>query len=137
MLKIILVNEVASLNNFFKVESKEYVPGKPMTVKFQIMDSELDIRLIPATNAKVNVTIKKSDNTDLVKAAAMMFNPDDRSLWTVSFTGAETLAMVGANMLVELDFNGSSVLSNLSDSTDLRTGMAYNVLAKITFDGEC
>lgn len=138
MLKLKLINEQATLNNFKHVEVKEYIAGQPISIKVQITDSETKQRLIPATNANMNAIFQKRDGTELVKAATMMFNPDDRSMWKVDLTGAETTDIVGSNIKFELDFNGSAAAPPvLSTSTDLRMGMAYNVLSKITFDGEC
>lgn len=138
MLKIKLVNEQSTLNNFHFVEVKEYIAGQSLNLKIQITDSETKQRLIPATNANLIATFQKRDGTELVIAGSMMFNPDDRSMWLIALSGAQTLDIVGTNFKIDLDFNGSaSVPPVLTDSTDLRTGMAYSVLSKITFDGEC
>lgn len=138
MLKIKLLNEQASLNNFSYVEVKEYIAGQPVNLKIQVTDSETKQRLIPATNANLIATFQKRDGTELVVAGSMLFNPDDRSMWLIALSGAQTLDIVGANIRIDLDFNGSAAAPPvLSTSTDLRTGMAYNVLSKVTFDGEC
>lgn len=138
MLKIKLINEQATLNNFHYVEVKEYVAGQPLSIKVQITDSETKQRLIPDTSARMNAIFQKRDGTELKKAGTMLFNPDDRSMWKIDLTAAETLDIVGGNVKFELDFNGSATTPpDLSTSTDLRIGMAYNVLSKITFDGEC
>lgn len=138
MLKIKLVNEQATLNNFKYVEVKEYIAGQPMTLKIQIQDSENKSRLIPDTEANLTATFQKRDGTELTVQAVMMFNPDDRSMWKISLTGTQTLDIVGSNVRIDLDFNGSAAAAPvLTDSTDLRIGMAYNVMSKITFDGDC
>jgi hypothetical protein len=137
MLKIKLINEQATLNNFNYVEVKEYIPNMVFTVKFQIQDSETLQRLISDDTAKCNAILQKRDGTELTKAASFLFSPGDKSMWKISLTAAESNDIVGGNFQVVLDFNGSSTVANLSDSTDLRSGMAYNVLAKIQFDGEC
>jgi len=138
MLKIKLVNEQATLNNFNYVDIKEYIAGQPLSMKIQIQDSETKQRIIPGTTANLNAIFQKRDGTELKKAGVMMFNPDDRSMWKIELTSAETMDIVGSNVKIELDFNGSaSAPPDLSTSTDLRIGMAYNVLSKITFDGEC
>lgn len=138
MLKIKLINEQATLNNFSFVEVKEYIAGQPMSLKIQIQDSETKQRLIPAANANMIATFQKRDGTELQVAATMLFNPDDRSMWKIELTGPQTLDIVGSNVRIDLDFNGSAAAPPvLTDSTDLRVGMAYNVLSKITFDGEC
>lgn len=137
MLKIKLLNEQLTLNNFHYLEIKEYIPGLPFKIKVQIQDSETLQRLIPNTGAKLNATFQQRDGTELVKAGTMIFNPDDRSMWEISLTDDEANDIIGSNVLFELDFNGTSVQPDLSDSTDLRAGMGYSILAKVTFDGEC
>lgn len=138
MLKIKLINEQATLNNFNYVEVKEYIAGQALSIKVQITDSETKQRLIPDTGARLNAIFQKRDGTELKKAGTMLFNPDDRSMWKIDLTSAETTDIIGSNVKFELDFNGSaSAPPDLSTSTDLRIGMAYNVLSKITFDGEC
>lgn len=138
MLKIKLINEQATLNNFNYVEQKEYVAGNPFVLKIQLTDSETKQRLIPSATANLNAIFQKKDGTELTIAAAMLFNPDDRSMWSVSVSAANSLEITGSNVKFELDFNGSAAAPPvLSDSTDLRVGMAYNVVSKVTFDGEC
>lgn len=138
MLKIKLVNEQIALNNFHFVEVKEYIAGQPLKLKIQINDSEIGQRLIPVLTARLNAIFQKRDGTELTVAGSMLFTPDDRSMWLIALSGAQTLDIVGSNFKVELDFNGSAATPPvLSDSTDLRVGMAYNVLSKVTFDGEC
>lgn len=137
MLKIKLINEQATLNNFSYVETKEYIPNFKFSIKFQIQDSETLQRVMSDVGASCNVILQKRDGSELVKPAAYMFDPDDKSLWQVNFTAAESNDIVGGNFQVLLDFDGSAIEEDLSDSDDLRSGMAYNVLAKIQFDGEC
>lgn len=137
MLKIKLINEQAELNNFSYVEVKEYIPNLPFSVKFQIQDSETKQRTIPNNAAKLNCVFQLRDGTELVKSASKMFSPDDKSMWKVDLSKTESNNIVGGNFQVILDFEGDSTLIDLSNATDLRSGMAYNVLSKIQFDGEC
>lgn len=137
MLKIKLLNEQCTLNNFNFVDTKEYIPNLPFKMKVQIQDSETLQRLIPGTSAKLNAIFQKSDNTELVKSCTMLFNPDDRSMWQISITAVEANEIVGSNIQFDLDFTGDSTTSDLANASDLRSGMAYSVLQKITFDGEC
>lgn len=137
MLKIKLINEQATLNNFSFVEIKEYTPGNPFKLQIQLQDSETKQRLIPNAGANLNAIFQKSDGTELTVAAVGLF-ADDRSMWKVELNAAQATSIIGSNVKFELDFNGSaSAPPVLSNSTDLRIGMAYGVLAKITFDGEC
>lgn len=137
MLKIKLLNEQATLNNFTHPDVKEYIPGLALNLKVQIYDSETLERLIPGTSAKLNALFQQSDGSTLTKACTMLFNPDDRSMWQVALTDAETLLIIGGNVQFTLDFLGDSTLPNLSDATQLEAGMGYSILAKITFDGDC
>lgn len=137
MLKIKVLNEQLTLNNFEYLEVKEYVPNLPLNLKIQILDSETEHRLIPSTSAKLIAIFQKRDSTELTVTATMLFNPDDRSMWQIALTAANTNDIIGSNVLIKLDFNGSSSSPDLSDSTDLRAGMAYGIMSKITFDGEC
>lgn len=138
MLKVKLINEQATLNNFHYVEVKEYIAEQKLVLKIQVQDSETKQRLIPDQAANCTATFQKRDGTELQIEGEMLFGDDDRSMWQFELTPADTLEIVGSNVLVELDFNASATAApDLSDSTDLRVGMAYNVLAKITFDGEC
>jgi hypothetical protein len=130
MLTIALLNENAQLNDYSIVETKDYIPNLPLKLNIQIGDNETGLRLM-------NLIFQNSDGTELTKAAAAMFNPADMSMWTVSLTASESNAIVGSNFQVVLDMAGDSTLPDLSDATDLRSGMAYSKLSKITFDGEC
>lgn len=138
MLTINLLNENAQLNDYTIVEAKQYIPNLPFKIKFQILDSETAKRLMAATTpSKMNLIFQQSDGTTLTKAASPMFNPQDMSMWQVSMTATEANNIVGSNFQVLLDMAGDSTLSDLSNASDLRSGMAYNVIQKITFDGEC
>lgn len=137
MLKIKLLNEQLTLNNFHYLQVKEYLPNLPLFLKIQIIDSETMQRLIPGTLAKMNATFQKRDSTEMVKAGTMIFNPDDRSMWRFDLTAAESNEIIGGNVLFELDFTGDSTVIDLSDATDLRAGMGYSILAKVAFDGDC
>lgn len=137
MLKIKVLNEQLTLNNFEYLETKEYIPNIPLKLKVQIYDSETQQRLIPSTTAKMNAIFQNREGDETVVAASMIFNPDDRSMWEVSIDAATSNDIIGSNVRFDLDFNGSSTTSDLANSTDLRSGMGYSILSKVTFDGEC
>ncbi len=137
MLKVKLVDEAATLNNYKNVDVKEYIPNFQFTLNFQILKTETNLRLMPSTSAKLNVLLQLRDGTSLTKAATMKFNPQDTSMWTVSFNATESNNIVGSNFQVFLDMAGDSTLSDLSNASDLESGMAYNVLSKVQFDGLC
>jgi hypothetical protein len=129
MLNITLLNDLAELNNYYTVVSKNYIANYPLTLKFQISDNQSQDRLIPSTSATMNCIFQNSDGSELTVAASMLFNPDDRSMWQVSLDAAQSNNIVGSNFQVVLDFAGNA--------SDIRVGMAINVLAQINFDGEC
>lgn len=126
MLKIKLIEDQATLNNFDYLEVKEYIPGIALTIKFQISESETKLRHIPGTSATMEVTFQNREGEELSVTATMLFNPDDRSLWSVALTAEQTEEIIGSNFMVEL-----------TDGATIKSGMAYGVLSKITFDGEC
>lgn len=129
MITIALINNLAVLNNFVAEDAIQYVPGSTVKVNFQISDDQTNQRLIPGTAAECTATIQNSDGTFTDIDCTMLFNPDDRSCWSFTMTTDMTMLLVGGNFKVTLDF--------LGDGTDIRVGMAYNVLSKITFDGSC
>lgn len=129
MIAIQLLNDEAALNSFSVIETKEYVPGDDIKINFQILDAQSKNRLMADGAATMTVVFQLSDGTELTKDAAFLFDSEDKSMWQVELTGADTMNVVGGNFKVVLDF--------LGDTTDIRMGMAYNALSKITFDGEC
>lgn len=129
MLAIKLIDDQAALNNFKYVEANEYVAGEAIVIKFQIQDPQTLQRLIPGAAGTMDVIFQNSDGTFTTIAASKLFPSDDRSLWSVPLSGVDTTNLVGSNFKVVLDF--------LGDTTDIRTGMSFNSLSKITFDGEC
>jgi hypothetical protein len=137
MLKIRLVNNQVTLNNFKTFDAIEYVPNIPLTIKFQISDAETKIRFMANASAKMNIIFQKTDGGTLVKVASKLFNPNDLSLWTVSLTASESNSIVGSNFQVVLDNAGDSTLADLSDSSQLDAGQAYGVLSKQVLEGDC
>jgi hypothetical protein len=137
MLKIKLINEQCTLNNFHFVDVKLYTPNLPFKIKIQILDSETLQRLIPGTSAKLNAILQVRDGTQITIPGTMIFNPDDRSMWQIAITAVQSNDIVGSNVQFNLDFTGDSTTSDLADASDLRSGMAYSILSKIQFDGEC
>lgn len=138
MLLIKLLNEQATLNNFTYVETKKYSAGADVKIKVQLNDEETTRRLIPDATARLNAIFQKSDGTELTVQCTLLFGQDDRSVWQAILTAANTLLVVGSNIRFDLDFNGSATVPPvLTTSTDLRTGMAYQAISKVTFDGNC
>jgi hypothetical protein len=137
MLKVKLIDEQATLNNFKYVDTKEYIPGQRLVLNVQILDAETGQRLIPDSGAQINAIFQQSDGTELTIPGSALFDPDDRSMYQFVLTGAQTLLVIGGNVRFDLDFNGSGTLPALANSSDLRMGMGYSLIAKITFDGDC
>lgn len=129
MIAVQLLNDEAALNSFSVIEAKEYVPGDDIKINFQILDPQSGNRLMADGAATMQVVFELSDGTELTKDATFLFDAEDKSMWQVELTATDTMNIVGGNFKVVLDF--------LGDTTDIRMGMAYNVLSKITFDGEC
>ncbi len=129
MLAIQLINDQATLNNFYPIDLKEYVAGQALTFNFQILDDQSNSRFIPSDTATCTVTIQNSDGTETDLEAEFLFDEataKDHSFFKVSLTGPQTTALVGGNFIVTVE-----------DGDNVYTGMAINALAKITFDGEC
>lgn len=138
MLKIKLITDESTLNNFEYVENKEYTPGYPLTIKFQVIDTQSDHRLIPEDDANLTATFQTRDGSQLVIEGSMIFGQDDKSMWGIELTAEQSNDIIGSNIFIQLDFDGSAATPpDLSTSDDLRVGMAYNILSRVTFDGEC
>lgn len=129
MLSVRLINDQATVNNFFYVEEKEYVPNVAVNFYFQLWDPQTKNRVIPGTSGTVTVVFENADGTQLSITATKLFSADDRSLWKAALNASQSNAIVGSNFKVTLDVVG--------DASDVRVGMAYNVVSKITFDGDC
>lgn len=129
MLNIKILNNSPQLNSYFYVTSVKYTPGESMDINFQWFSDEVDNRFMPGSAATATVTFKKSDGTDLIKTASKLFPSDDRSMWTVSLSSAETADIVGNQFLAKLDL--------LGDATDIEQAIGQNVLTKIFFEGDC
>lgn len=129
MLAIKLLNDQATLNNFYNVSSRDYIPGDAFTLNFQIFDSQTKQRFMADADATIEVVFQKNDGSELTVEADVLFETD-RSMWSVEMTAESTETIVGANFMV--------VMTTEVDEEDvIVSGMAYNALSKITFDGEC
>lgn len=128
MISAKLLNSDAVLNNYISLTSIEYVPGETVILNFKIFNPQLDIRFVPNVAATMDLTFKKSDGTDLVKAAAVL-NADDRSMWTVTLSGVETADLASSNIQIDLD--------TLGDATIIFKTVIRNGLSKILLTGDC
>ncbi len=123
-----LINTKATLNNFFLLGQLEYVPGETLKVNIHLVDTESKNRLIPGSTSTLDFIFQKTDGTELTKTGTLLFGQDDRSMWTTTLTDVETAEIIGSNFKVELDFDGAG---------DFDSAIAYNVLHRSSFDGEC
>jgi hypothetical protein len=129
MITAVIINTQATLNNFAVTNTVSYVPGTTAKLNFQIQDPETGIRLIPGTGATCTAAFLKNDGTNNVKTCTMLFNPDDRSLWTTTLSPTDTMSIIGSNFILTLDV--------LGDGTDIRQGLIRDAIAQILIDGAC
>lgn len=129
MLNIQILNDSPQLNSWFKIQAVLFIPGEAVKINFQLMDINSNIRFVPPTTATITVGFKKSDGTTLTKSATKLFSADDRSIWQVPLTPAESNVVVGQNIIVSVDM--------LNDTTDIRQAIGNNVLSKTLFEGDC
>lgn len=128
MLTTKLINSEATLNSFFEISNVQYVAGENLTVSFRLHDRQRDIRYIPNAAATVNVSYVDTSNAT-ISVAASQIDADDRSMWTVSFTQAQTLVIATNSLQVSVD--------ELGDTTDISLTILENVLVKNTLTGTC
>lgn len=128
MIKARLLNSGASLNDFFFLDALEFVPGENLTLVLQIFDAQKNIRYIPPAAAEMTLTFVKSDGTELEKSASLV-DADDRSMWKVSLSQAETATLAGQNVEIELDVNG--------DASLILKAIIANGVIRINLSGDC
>lgn len=128
MVKAKLLNSDASLNDFRVVGSVEFIPGENLTIALQIFLAEKGIRYIPPVAAEMQLTFINSDDTELEKDAAVI-DADDRSMWKVVLSQAETELLQGQNIEGVLDVNG--------DGTLVYKFLLANVLQRVNLAGDC
>lgn len=129
MLNIQMINTQATLNAYQVISSQAYIPGETVNLNFQFINPDYSIRYIPGTAATCTVTFQTTDGTELVKSAAMLFNPDDRSIWQVVLSPSDSTVVIGNNFLATLDVTG--------DGSNVQQAIANNVLSKTLFEGDC
>lgn len=105
-----LLNSEASLNNFFELDAIEYVPGENLTLAVRLFDSQRQIRYIPPLAATLEfkfLTTVAGVDTEL-DIAGTVINADDRSMWSVELTPAQTELLSSGNVQLTLDVNGDA-----------------------------
>lgn len=128
MIKAKLLNSEASLNDFFFIDSLAFIPGENITVAIQIFDSQKNIRFIPPSNAELSMTFIDTDGEDVVKSASII-DADDRSMWKVELSQAETETLSGQNVEISLDLDG--------DGVTIFKALLPNVIIKTNLSGDC
>lgn len=123
-----LLNSDAVLNTYVVIPSLTYTPGENLRVVVQILKAIDQHRYIAPVGGIVTLTFTKEDESQLVKTPAVL-NADDRSMWFIDLSPAETLALASNNFLVKLDVNGDGTLVYLTS--------VENGLIRTNLSGEC
>lgn len=128
MLKAKLLNSDAELNDYEHISAVEFVPGENLTIAFQIFHSQKELRHVLPIAATVSLTFKDSDGEDIDVAAAVI-NADDRSMWSVDLSQAETATLAGQSIEGEVDYEG--------DASVIYKFVIQNGVIRINLDGDC
>ncbi len=111
VLKLEMLNEDATLNNFQDIGSAQFIPEAPLKLVMRLIQSQRPLRYIPDAAATFSMDFQLSDGTVLTKTPTFL-DAGDRSLITVSLTDVETELLIGQNIVVELtEPSGLSVAS--------------------------
>lgn len=129
MLNVQLLSNDAQLNDYSTISTVQYIPGESVTITFQFLGVENNLRFIPPTTATATISFKLNDGTMLVIPATMLFNPDDRSIWQAQITALQSPTIVGSNMLAALDVNG--------DGSNIQQALGQQILSPTYFEGDC
>lgn len=103
-----LINSEAQLNDFFTISNVNFYPGSQLRLSVRLRDAQKNIRYIPLSTSTLSAFFNQTDGTELEKTMTLI-DADDRSMWTVTLTGAETENLVGGNVRLELDELGTDV----------------------------
>lgn len=128
MIKVKLLNSEASLNDFLYIGSIDFIPGENVKVSIQIFDSQKNIRYIPPVASTLTMTFIDKDGNDVVKIASVI-HADDRSMWRVLLSQAETENLGGQNVIIDLDVNG--------DGTLIYRALLANAIIRNNLSGDC
>lgn len=121
MLTAKTLNSSATLNNFKYLSTVNFVPDNKIVFNFRIFDEDVNERYVPPATAIVKVTLNNIDGTTLVLTAAAI-DSGDRSMQTVTITQAQSLEILGGNVVFTVDM--------LGDGTDIAKGVIYSGLSK-------
>lgn len=109
ILKLQMLNEDATLNNFQDIGSAQFVPETPLKLVMRLLQTQRDLRYVPDVAATFSMDFQLSDGTILTKVPTFL-DASDRSLLTVSLTALETELLIGQNLVVTVtEPSGNSV----------------------------
>lgn len=128
MIKVKLLNSDASLNDYKYLGSVSFIPGENLTVAIQIFDAHRDIRYIPPADATLTMSFIDKNGDEILKDAEVI-DADDRSMWKVDLSQAETELLAGQNIIVVLDVEG--------DGTIIFKALVANGIIRTNLSGDC
>jgi len=120
-----LLNSDAELNTFFEIQSLEFVPGTQIVLALKLYNVQKNLRYIPPVTSILKIYMQKTDGTELEKTMAII-DADDRSMWNVTLTSADTTDLIGGNIRFELDPNGNGSV--------IEKGLIVNALSKLSVE---
>lgn len=128
MISAKLLNSDATLNDFTFVGEIAFFPGENVRISLQIQLTEKKIRYIPPVAATLTLTFLDKEGEEIVKTAAVI-NADDRSMWVVVLSQAESEVLQGQNIVGTLDVNG--------DASVVYKFLMANVIQRTNLAGDC
>lgn len=112
ILKIQMLNEDATLNNFQDIGSAQFAPGVALKLVMRLQQTQRDLRYVPDAAATFSMDFLLSDNTTLTKVPTFL-DAGDRSLLVVELTDVETELLIGQNLVVEVTEPGGVSVASL------------------------
>ncbi len=108
-----MLNTDATLNNFFDIGSARFFAGKPVTLVMRILQPEKgNLRYVTDNAATFSINFTNSDGTTLSKTPTIL-DSGDRSIVTITLTGAETANLVGQDLTLNIDESGNESVAIL------------------------
>ncbi len=102
-----ILNSEASLNNHFKLGTKEFFPGDEFTIVIRIMDKEQEIRYVPDADVVLTVIFNNLDGTELeIEDADITVFENDRSIISIDISEAQSLNLAGGSFTFVLVEDG-------------------------------
>lgn len=112
ILTLKVLNDDATLNNWQEIGIAQVVRGSDAKINLQIFQADRKIRYVPSVSAVITADFLNSDGTTLSKTATFPF-ADDRSIIQLSFTDAETVSLIGQNIVVEIQEGSNTSIAIL------------------------